>query len=601
MRFLTEDPWERLALLREKAPEHPDPDAAARRQRRRLHQLSRQCRALFRVAAPRARAWTCSASSTASTGSRTCASRSTRSARPASSPKGAICYTGDILDPTRDQIFAELLRRPRQGRSSGRAAISSALKDMAGLLKPAAARVLVKALREEVGLPIHLHTHDTSGIAAASVLAAVEAGVDAIDAAMDSMSGTTSQPCLGSIVEALRHTDRDTGLDPEAIRRISFYWEAVRAQYAAFENNLKSGASEVYLHEMPGGQFTNLKEQARSLGLETRWHEVAKAYRAVNDMFGDIVKVTPSSKVVGDMALMMVSARADAERRARSQARDRLPGIGRRNAARRSRPAARRLAGSAAEEGAEGRDADRPRVPARCCRTRILPAQRADAEKRIGRQIDDAGTRVLSDVSEGVRRLRRRRAQVRAGLRAADADLLLRHAGRRRERASASKRASRWWCGCRRSAKPTRKDRSASSSSSTASRGWCGCPTAPPSASLPVRRKAEEGNDAHVAAPMPGAISTIAIRPGQTVKAGDLLLTHGSDEDGDLAFRSARRQGQRNSGVVRANRSTPRICWWCSTREASAGPEGGETEAVIGVKFNYLSSVENLFVMRFGL
>ena len=140
------------------------------------------------------------------------------------------------------------------------------LKDMAGLLKPAAARALVKALREEVGLPIHLHTHDTSGISAASVLAAVDAGVDAVDAAMDSMSGATSQPCLGSLVEALRHTTRDTGLDPEAIRRISFYWEAARAQYAAFESDLKSGASEVYQHEMPGGQFTNLREQARGAG-----------------------------------------------------------------------------------------------------------------------------------------------------------------------------------------------------------------------------------------------------------------------------------------------------------------------------------------------
>jgi pyruvate carboxylase len=139
------------------------------------------------------------------------------------------------------------------------------------------------------------------------VLAAIEAGVDAVDAAMDALSGNTSQPCLGSIVEALKGSERDPGLDPEWIRRISFYWEAVRNQYAAFESDLKGPASEVYLHEMPGGQFTNLKEQARSLGLETRWHEVAKAYQDVNRMFGDIVKVTPSSKVVGDMALMMVS------------------------------------------------------------------------------------------------------------------------------------------------------------------------------------------------------------------------------------------------------------------------------------------------------
>jgi pyruvate carboxylase len=181
------------------------------------------------------------------------------------------------------------------------------LKDMAGLLKPAAARVLVKALKEEVGLPIHFHTHDTSGIAAATILAAADAGVDAVDVAMDAFSGGTSQPCLGSVVEALRNTNRDTGLDIEAAREISDYWEAVRGQYAAFESGLSAPASEVYLHEMPGGQYTNLKAQARSLGLEDRWPLVAKTYADVNQMFGDIVKVTPSSKVVGDMALMMVT------------------------------------------------------------------------------------------------------------------------------------------------------------------------------------------------------------------------------------------------------------------------------------------------------
>ena len=178
---------------------------------------------------------------------------------------------------------------------------------MAGLLKPAQARLLVKTLKQEVGLPIHFHTHDTSGAAAATVLAACDAGVDAVDAAMDAFSGGTSQPCLGSIVEALRHTDRDTGLDIAAIRDISTYWEHVRAQYTAFESSLQAPASEVYLHEMPGGQFTNLKAQARSMGLEERWPEVAQSYADANRMFGDIVKVTPSSKVVGDMALMMVA------------------------------------------------------------------------------------------------------------------------------------------------------------------------------------------------------------------------------------------------------------------------------------------------------
>ncbi len=220
--------------------------------------------------------------------------------------EGTICYTGDLLDPDRSKYDLKYyLDRAKELKSAGAHVLG--LKDMAGLLKPAAARVLIKALKQEIGLPIHFHTHDTSGAAAATVLAACDAGVDAVDAAMDAFSGGTSQPCLGSIVEALRNTDRDTGLDIAAIRQISDYWEGVRKQYAAFENGLQAPASEVYLHEMPGGQFTNLKAQARSLGLEERWHEVAQAYADANRMFGDIVKVTPSSKVVGDMALMMVA------------------------------------------------------------------------------------------------------------------------------------------------------------------------------------------------------------------------------------------------------------------------------------------------------
>ena len=220
--------------------------------------------------------------------------------------EAAICYTGDILDPDRAKYSLKYyISMAKELHDSGTHVLG--LKDMAGLLKPAAARVLVKALKEEVGLPIHFHTHDTSGVVAASVLAAAEAGADAVDAAMDAFSGGTSQPCLGSIVEALAHTEHDTGLDPTAIRAISNYWEAVRGEYAAFESGLQAPASEVYLHEMPGGQFTNLRAQARSMGLEPRWHEVAEAYAEANRMFGDIVKVTPSSKVVGDMALMMVS------------------------------------------------------------------------------------------------------------------------------------------------------------------------------------------------------------------------------------------------------------------------------------------------------
>ena len=220
--------------------------------------------------------------------------------------EGTICYTGDILDPERAKYDVKYyVGMAKELEAAGAHVLG--LKDMAGLLKPASAKLLIKALKEEVGLPIHFHTHDTSGIAGATILAAADAGVDAVDAAMDAFSGGTSQPCLGSIVEALRNTDRDTGLDIGNIREISEYWEQVRAQYAAFESGLMAPASEVYLHEMPGGQFTNLKAQARSLGLEERWHEVAQTYADVNQMFGDIVKVTPSSKVVGDMALMMVS------------------------------------------------------------------------------------------------------------------------------------------------------------------------------------------------------------------------------------------------------------------------------------------------------
>lgn len=221
--------------------------------------------------------------------------------------EAAICYTGDILDPSRPKYdLAYYVGLAKELESAG--AHILAIKDMAGLLKPAAATKLISTLKQEIGLPIHFHTHDTSGAAIATIVAAVAAGVDAFDAAMDSMSGLTSQPCMGSAIAALKFTERDTGLDEASIRTLSDYWEQVRAQYAAFESDVRSGASEVYLHEMPGGQFTNLKEQASSLGIGRRWHEVARAYADVNAAFGDIVKVTPSSKVVGDMALMMVTS-----------------------------------------------------------------------------------------------------------------------------------------------------------------------------------------------------------------------------------------------------------------------------------------------------
>ncbi len=222
--------------------------------------------------------------------------------------EAAICFTGNLSDPKETKYTLDYyLKLAEELKAAGAHIIG--IKDMAGLCRPAAAHTLVTALKREIGLPVHFHTHDTSGIAAASVLAAVEAGADAIDLAMDSMSGLTSQPNLGSVVEALRHTDRDTQLSPDNLRLISGYWEQVRRGYVAFESDIRSGASEVYVHGMPGGQFTNLKEQARALGIENaRWPEVAHAYQQVNEMFGDIVKVTPSSKVVGDLAIVMVTS-----------------------------------------------------------------------------------------------------------------------------------------------------------------------------------------------------------------------------------------------------------------------------------------------------
>jgi pyruvate carboxylase len=222
--------------------------------------------------------------------------------------EAAICYTGNLSDPGEKKYTLDYyLKLARELRAAGTHVLG--IKDMSGQCRPEAARSLVTALKEEIGLPIHFHTHDTSGIAAATVLAAIEAGAHAVDGAIDSMSGLTSQPNLGSIIEALRFGPRDTGIDPAHIRLLSSYWEQTRKLYSAFESDIRSGASEVYVHGMPGGQYTNLREQARSLGIdEARWPEVAQTYADVNAMFGDVIKVTPTSKVVGDMALLMLTS-----------------------------------------------------------------------------------------------------------------------------------------------------------------------------------------------------------------------------------------------------------------------------------------------------
>ena len=220
--------------------------------------------------------------------------------------EAAICYTGNLLDPKRDKYpLSYYIRKAKELERMGAHVL--AIKDMAGVCRPYAAERLVKVLREEIALPIHFHTHDTSGINAATLLKASEAGVDVVDAAVASMSGTTSQPNLNSMVAALENTDRSPGVDLEALNECADYWEVVRHYYLPFDSSPKSGTAEVYLHEMPGGQYTNLKEQAESMGLGHKWPEIARTYAEVNMAFGDIVKVTPSSKVVGDMALFLVS------------------------------------------------------------------------------------------------------------------------------------------------------------------------------------------------------------------------------------------------------------------------------------------------------
>ncbi|WP_230971139.1 pyruvate carboxylase [Nitrogeniibacter aestuarii] len=305
MRFLKEDPWDRLARLREAVPNIPFqmllrasnavgytnyPDNVVRYF---VQQAAQNGIDIFRVFD--SLNWV----------------ENMRVAMDAVIESGglceaAICYTGDLHDPKRSKYDLKYyVNLAKELEKAGAHVLG--IKDMAGVCKPRAAKELVTVLKQEVGLPIHFHTHDTSGIAAASVLAAIEAGCDAVDGALDAMSGMTSQPNLGSIAAALTGSERDPGLDLDAMQSLSHYWEGVRRQYSPFEADMRAGTSDVYNHEMPGGQYTNLREQARAIGLEHRWPEVSRAYADVNQLFGDIVKVTPTSKVVGDMALFMVA------------------------------------------------------------------------------------------------------------------------------------------------------------------------------------------------------------------------------------------------------------------------------------------------------
>ena len=219
--------------------------------------------------------------------------------------EACLCYTGDILDESREKYnLAYYVKMAKELEKRGTHILG--IKDMSGLLKPMAAQKLISTLKQEIGIPIHLHTHDTSGNGVATILMAAQAGVDIVDAAFNSMSGLTSQPALNSVVAALQNSDRETGIDPDKIQKISEYWRDVRPVYAGFESELVTSTAEIYKYEIPGGQYSNLKPQVESFGLGHKFEEVKDMYKAVNEMLGDIVKVTPSSKAVGDMAIFMV-------------------------------------------------------------------------------------------------------------------------------------------------------------------------------------------------------------------------------------------------------------------------------------------------------
>ena len=219
--------------------------------------------------------------------------------------EATICYTGDILDDRRDKYtlkyYVDLAKELQR-----RGAHTLCIKDMSGLLKPYAAKKLVSALKQELDIPIHLHTHDTTGNQVAALLLAAEAGVDIVDVATASMSSLTSQPSMNAVVAALEGNERDTGLDLQKLQQLDNYWADVRLRYASFDEGLKNPTTDIYRYEIPGGQYTNLKPQVTSLGLGHRFEEVKEMYKTVNDMLGDIVKVTPSSKMVGDLAIFMV-------------------------------------------------------------------------------------------------------------------------------------------------------------------------------------------------------------------------------------------------------------------------------------------------------
>ena len=303
-RFLNESPWERLATLREKIPNimfqmlirganavgyknYPDNVI-----RRFVKESARSGIDVFRIfdSLNWVEGMTVALDETLNQGKLA---------------EACICYTGDILDEKRDkyslQYYVNMAKELEK-----RGSHILGIKDMSGLIKPMAAQKLITALKNEIGIPIHLHTHDTSGNGVATLMMAAGAGVDIVDAAFNSMSGLTSQPALNSMAAALEGTGRDPGLDMDGIQKISDYWADVRPVYKQFESDMQTGSAEIYKYEMPGGQYSNLKSQVESFGLGHKFQQVKDMYKTVNEMLGDIVKVTPSSKAVGDMAIFMV-------------------------------------------------------------------------------------------------------------------------------------------------------------------------------------------------------------------------------------------------------------------------------------------------------
>ena len=226
--------------------------------------------------------------------------------------EATVCYTGDVSNPSKQKYTLEYyVDLTEQLVAHGIDVL--AIKDMAGLLKPRAATMLVGALREKFpDLPIHVHTHDTAGTGVASMLACAEAGADVVDVCTDALAGLTSQPSIGALIGSTQGTAHDTGLDMEKILKLNTFWEQTRGLYSPFESGIKAGSADVYVHEMPGGQYTNLKFQAFSNGLGSEWDKIKAAYATANEVLGDIVKVTPSSKVVGDLAQFLVANNLDA-------------------------------------------------------------------------------------------------------------------------------------------------------------------------------------------------------------------------------------------------------------------------------------------------